>query len=93
MIRTMMNSAVHFGGGIVLGVLTIFALKGMADMNDTRMSRDPRRLGRHASAAGLKCWTWLRQGRGNLSEVRFDEDQSRRTGWLFEAHRDRGVTG
>ncbi len=39
MIRTMMNSAVHFGGGIVLGVLTIFALKGMADMNDTRMSR------------------------------------------------------
>jgi|tagenome__1003787_1003787.scaffolds.fasta_scaffold6206025_1 hypothetical protein len=39
MIRTMMNSAVHFGGGIVLGVLTIFALKGMADMADTRMSR------------------------------------------------------
>jgi hypothetical protein len=39
MIRTMMNSAVHFGGGIVLGVLTIFALKGMADMTDTRMSR------------------------------------------------------
>jgi hypothetical protein len=29
---------VHFGGGIVLGVLTIFALKGMADMNDGRMS-------------------------------------------------------
>ena len=39
MIRTMMNSAVHFGGGIVLGVLTIFALKGMTDMNDTRMNR------------------------------------------------------
>jgi hypothetical protein len=39
MIRTMMNSAVHFGGGIVLGVLTIFALKGMTDMNDTRTSR------------------------------------------------------
>ncbi len=38
MIRTMMNSAVHFGGGIVLGVLTIFALKGMADMNDHRWS-------------------------------------------------------
>ena len=38
MIRTMMNSVVHFGGGIVLGVLTIFALKGMADMNDSRMS-------------------------------------------------------
>lgn len=34
MIRTMMNSAVHFGGGIVLGVLTIFALKGMADRDD-----------------------------------------------------------
>ena len=45
MIRTMMNSAVHFGGGIVLGVLTIFALKGMADMNDTRMSRAGGRLG------------------------------------------------
>jgi hypothetical protein len=39
MIRTMMNSAVHFGGGIVLGVLTIFALKGMTDMNGTRTSR------------------------------------------------------
>jgi hypothetical protein len=39
MIRTMMNSAVHFGGGILLGVLTIFALKGMADMNDGRMGR------------------------------------------------------
>jgi hypothetical protein len=39
MIRTMMNSAVHFGGGIVLGVLTILALKGMADMNDARMGR------------------------------------------------------
>jgi hypothetical protein len=38
-IRTMMNGAVHFGGGIFLGVLTIFALKGMADMNDARMSR------------------------------------------------------
>ncbi|WP_158047621.1 hypothetical protein [Skermanella pratensis] len=36
MIRTMMNSAVHFGGGILLGVLTIFALKGMADINDDR---------------------------------------------------------
>ena len=45
MIRTMMNSAVHFGGGIVLGVLTIFALKGMADMNDALM--------RHASG-GLR---------------------------------------
>lgn len=31
MIRTMMNGAVHFGGGIALGVLTIFALKGMAE--------------------------------------------------------------
>ena len=45
MIRTMMNSAVHFGGGIVLGVLTIFALKGMADMNDTRMGRASGGLG------------------------------------------------
>ena len=44
MIRTMMNSAVHFGGGIVLGVLTIFAIKGMADMNDTQMSRARGRL-------------------------------------------------
>jgi hypothetical protein len=45
MIRTMMNSAVHFGGGIVLGVLTIFAIKGMTDMNDTRMSRASGGLG------------------------------------------------
>jgi hypothetical protein len=46
MIRTMMNSAVHFGGGIVLGVLTIFALKGMADTNDnTPMSRTGGGLG------------------------------------------------
>jgi hypothetical protein len=45
MIRTMMNSAVHFGGGIVLGVLTIFALKGMTDMNDTRTSRASGGLG------------------------------------------------
>ena len=45
MIRTMMNSAVHFGGGIVLGVLTIFALKGMADMNDARTSRTSGGLG------------------------------------------------
>ena len=45
MIRTMMNSAVHFGGGIVLGVLTIFAIKGVADMNDTRMSRTSGGLG------------------------------------------------
>lgn len=35
MIRTMMNGAVHFGGGIVLGVLTIFALKGMAEKGMT----------------------------------------------------------
>jgi hypothetical protein len=45
MIRIMMNSAVHYSGGIALGVLTIFALKGMADMNDTRMSRARGRLG------------------------------------------------
>ncbi|QQP89303.1 hypothetical protein IGS68_25490 [Skermanella sp. TT6] len=40
MIRTMMNGAVHFGGGIVLGVLTIFALKGMAEKGMT--GRDDR---------------------------------------------------
>ncbi|UEM20762.1 hypothetical protein JL100_027400 [Skermanella mucosa] len=49
MIRTMMNGAVHFGGGIVLGVLTIFALKGMADRNEGRMTAGP---GRGMGAAG-----------------------------------------
>ena len=49
MIRTMMNSAVHFGGGIVLGVLTIFALKGMADRDEGRMSAS---LGRGMGGTG-----------------------------------------
>jgi hypothetical protein len=31
-IRSMVNGAVHFAGGVVLGVLSVFAAKGAADM-------------------------------------------------------------
>jgi hypothetical protein len=39
LIRTMMNGAVHFGGGVLLGVLTIFAAKGAADLLEGQRHR------------------------------------------------------
>jgi len=32
MIRTMSNAAVHFGGGVAMGVLGVFAAAGLAGM-------------------------------------------------------------